>query len=128
MRLMKTSTATVCAAGLTFACAASAAPVFSLSSATPGLNALRVGDAVMIDVVLSGLAAGDTLDFAAATVEFDGTLLGTPLITAGGVIPDESGFLGTGDAGLADGSFDALFLPPAAQTSSPPTASSSHWR
>ena len=74
------------------------------------LNNLTVGQKVTFDVNLSGIgSAADNLDFLAATVKFDSSLLGTPTITPGGIVPDLTGFQSTAKAGLADANYDALF-------------------
>jgi hypothetical protein len=45
----------------------------------------------------------------AATVKFDGSLLGTSTITPGSIVPDLTGFQSTSKTGLADANYDALF-------------------
>ena len=42
-------------------------------------------------------------------MKFDGSLLGTPTITPGSIVPDLTGFQSTATAGLADANYDALF-------------------
>ncbi len=75
------------------------------------LDTLQAGDTVGFDVVLSGLAAGDELEFLAASVEFDPFLLGMPLgIAPGTSIPDVTGFIPTSLPGLADAFYDGLFI------------------
>ena len=82
----------------------------SLSTTAPDLNNLTVGQKVTFDVNLSGIgSAADNLDFLAATVKFDGSLLGTSTITPGGIVPDLTGFQSTAKAGLADANYDSLF-------------------
>ena len=91
----------------------------SLSTTAPDLNNLAVGQKITFDVNLSGIGSpADNLDFLAATVQFDGSLLGTPAITPGPIVPDLSGFQSTAKAGLADANYDALFA-----TSGKPIAS-----
>ena len=59
---------------------------------------------------LSGLNSGDQLDYLAGTVTFDSSLLGSATnVTAGGIVPDPSGFVGTGFVGAADAFYDAVF-------------------
>jgi hypothetical protein len=93
-------------------CAASF--LVSLSSSTPNLGALTIGQTVAVDVVLSGLNPGDTVDFLGATVNYDGTLLGPSTVTPGAIIPDVGGFSSSppGTAGLANGQYDDLNLSP----------------
>jgi hypothetical protein len=65
-------------------------------SSTADLNALTPGEQVTFDVTLSGLdvAGGQTIGTLGGTVTFDQSLLGTALsITAGGIVPDPTGFL-----------------------------------
>jgi hypothetical protein len=85
--------------------------ILSLSSPTPDLTHLQVGQAVTFNVNLSGLNSGDALAYLAGTVVFDATLLGTPTsVPAGAIVPDASGFLGTGFSGAADAFYDAIFF------------------
>jgi hypothetical protein len=91
----------------------------SLSTTAPDLNNLTVGQKVTFDVNLSGIGSpADNLDFLAATVKFDGSLLGTSTITPGGIVPDLTGFQSTSKTGLADANYDTLFA-----TSGKPIAS-----
>jgi hypothetical protein len=83
--------------------------LLSLSADAPDLNSLTLGQSFNVQVSLSGLNTGDTLDFLAATVTFDGTRLGTPSITAGPIVPDPTGYIQSALSGLADASYDALF-------------------
>lgn len=70
-----------------------AAYLVSLSTTAPDLNNLAVGQKITLDVNLSGISSpADNLDFLAATVKFDGGLLGTPTITPGPIVPDLTGF------------------------------------
>lgn len=87
---------------------AHAGPILVLSSSSD-LSVLTVGDTVTVDIELSGLSSGDTLEFLAATSDFNPALFGTPAITPGPVIPDLSGFLAFGNPGTADASYDSLF-------------------
>ncbi len=83
---------------------------FILQLSSPSdLNKLTPGQLVTIRVGLTGLNAGDRLDFLAATVAFDGDLLGTPTIAPGPIIPDLSGFAPGESKGVADGLYDTLF-------------------
>ena len=96
-----------------------AAYLVSLFTTAPDLNNLAVGQKITLDVNLSGISSpADNLDFLAATVKFDGSLLGTPTITPGRIVPGLTGFLSTAQAGLADANYDALFA-----TSGSPIAS-----
>jgi len=85
---------------------ASAQPVISLSS--PGLSTLRVGDTATVDVMLSGLSAGDMLKLLAAEVGFNALHFGTPSVTSGGIIPDVAGFESDEFVDLAGATFDSL--------------------
>jgi hypothetical protein len=64
----------------------------SLSSTTPGLSNLSVGQTVSFDVNVSGLKAGDTMDFIGVTVNFDGALFKMGAVQQGTIIPDARGF------------------------------------
>ena len=81
----------------------------SLSLVAPDLSALPVGSPVTIGVELAGLSPGASLDSLAATVTFDGSLLGTPTLHAGLIVPnplaDPLDLLSTADTGLADMAF-----------------------
>jgi hypothetical protein len=102
---------------LTLSPAASAGLVLSLSAPSADLNHLAVGQTVTFDVSLSGLNAGDELDYLAGTVTFDSALLGTASsVNASAIVPDLTGFVGTGFAGAADAFYDAVFV---AVTSTP---------
>jgi len=85
------------------------APTLSMMPTPADLLGLTPGQTATIDVLVAGLDTGDELEFLAATIEYDGTIFGTPVITGGPIIPDLAGFLGIEDPGLADGSFDAIF-------------------
>jgi hypothetical protein len=79
---------------------------FSITS-NADLTNLSVGQDVTFNVVLSGLGSGDSLDFLAATVTFDGTLLGTPsAINPSAIVPDSTGFLSSASLGMADANYD----------------------
>lgn len=67
---------------------------------------MELGIAETISVEVSGILAGDRVVFVATTVEFDGRLLGTPTITAGPLVPDETGFTSAMDIGFADAVYD----------------------
>lgn len=85
-----------------------ATPILSLSTAA-NLSTVRVGQPFTIDVELSGLEAGQELDSLVATLAFDGNVLGTPLVTAGPIVPDPLNvpldLLVTADVGLVDVAF-----------------------
>jgi len=85
---------------------ASAQPIISLNSS--GLSTLRVGDTATVDVMLSGLSAGDMLELLAAEVGYDALHFGMPTVTSGGIIPDVSGFESDEFADLAGATFDSL--------------------
>ena len=85
---------------------AAAQPVISLSSGN--LSALRLGDPITIDVALSGLASGDTLELLAAEIVFDATRFGLPTISPDVIIPDIAGFVADEFPGLAGATFDML--------------------
>lgn len=72
---------------------------------------LSVGQTVRFDVVLSGLLPGESMDYLAGTVTFEGSLLGTAFnVTPGETVPDLSGFVGVGFDGAADAFYDAVFF------------------
>jgi hypothetical protein len=83
-------------------------PILSLSSFA-NLDAIGVGQALTIDVELTGLEVSQELDSLAATVVFNEVLLGTPSIAAGPIVPnpldDPLDLLTTEAAGLADAAF-----------------------
>jgi hypothetical protein len=64
----------------------------SVSSTTPDLNNLSVGQTVSFDVKVSGLNAGDFIDYIPVTLNFDGTLLTLSGLNPGAIIPDTGGF------------------------------------
>ena len=83
----------------------------SVSAESADLAHLQVGQDVRFDVTLSGLAAGGQLDYLAGTATFDSALLGSGTnITAGAIVPDPTGFMGTGFVGAADAFYDAVFF------------------
>jgi hypothetical protein len=85
--------------------------ILSVSAESADLAHLQVGQTVRFDVTLSGLAAGGQLDYLAGTVTFDGSLLGTAAnVNAGAIVPDPTGFMGTGFVGAADAFYDAVFF------------------
>lgn len=85
-----------------------AATILSLSS-TANLTTIGVGQSLSVDVALSGLEAGQELDSLAATIAFDGSVLGTPSIAAGPIVPnpldDPLDLLVAETAGFADVTF-----------------------
>ena len=85
-----------------------AALLLTLSS-TDDLGNLLAGQTATVSVELSGLVPGESLDFLAATIEFDELQLGTPTLTAGPIVPDLTGFLLAELPGLADGNYDSFF-------------------
>jgi hypothetical protein len=91
--------------------AANADLTLSVSAESADLAHLQVGQTVRFDVVLSGLPSGGQLDYLAGTVTFDSSLLGSALnVSAGAIIPDPTGFQGTGFPGAADAFYDAVFF------------------
>lgn len=86
-----------------------AALVLSLSSTAPDLSALQVGQSVTFQVSLGGVTAGDRVEYLAAKVEFDPAFFATPSITAGAIVPDTAGFVGSPFGDAADGNYDSLF-------------------
>jgi hypothetical protein len=88
---------------------AQAGTILSLSTDAPDLTSLAVGQSFNVQVSLSGLNTGDTLDFLAATVVFDAAVLGTPTLAIGPIVPDPTGYIQSALPGLADASYDDLF-------------------
>jgi hypothetical protein len=90
---------------------ATAGPMLSVAADSADPSNLSVGQVVQFDVSLSGLGAGDSLDYLAGTVVFPTSLLGTPSnVSAGAIVPDPSGFMSAGFAGSADAFYDAVFF------------------
>lgn len=91
-------------------------PTLDLMIASPAdgdLSSTPVGQAIVLDVVLSGLDTGGTLELLAATIEYDQTLWGIAEVARGPIVPDTQGFI-TPDvpvAGMIDGVFDPLPTP-----------------
>lgn len=75
---------------------------------------LQIGNSVTFDVNLSGIdpTNSDTyLSYLAATIDYDNSLLNSnPVVAAGAIIPDPSGFVGTGFFAAADAYYDGVFL------------------
>jgi hypothetical protein len=86
----------------------------SLSPASDAAS-LKVGDTFTLFVTLAGLdpAAGDALDSLGATVEVTPAsgipALGTPVIAAGEIVPDLTGFLPAPNPGVGSSTYDVLF-------------------
>lgn len=80
----------------------------AISFSAPNVSNLPLGVPVNIGVDLSGLGAGDSLDYVAATVSFNGALFNIPIVASGVVIPDSAAFVAQGQAGLVDASYDSL--------------------
>lgn len=87
----------------------------SLACAQPSLSlslskdpaTLIVGDNVTVSVNLAGLALGQEIDFAGATVNFSSTVFGSPVtITGGPIILNPSDLLLASGPGFADASYD----------------------
>jgi len=87
---------------------------FASASAQPALtlqapSTVMQGETLTVNVVLSGLQAGEQLDSLAATVNLTGAFSASPVIATGSIIPDpldDSGDVAlTADSGLADYSF-----------------------
>ncbi len=82
-----------------------------ISLTAPGgdLDNLPLGVPTTILVQLSGLGVGQELDTLAATVVYDGALLGVPSVSSGPIIPspldDPFDFLTVEQSGLADATF-----------------------
>ncbi|MCC7085530.1 MAG: hypothetical protein IT427_11035 [Pirellulales bacterium] len=83
----------------------------SLSSAAD-LDHLVVGQPVTFEINLSGIASGQEVDFIAATVVYDSSLLSPPVITAGDIVPSPADFFSLEDAGLADATFQTFGVDP----------------
>jgi len=84
------------------------------------LNAVLVVQQVTINVVLSGLEEGETLDYLPATVLFDSAILGSPTTPiAGPIVPDENLFFAdVGESSdFVTGLFDACSDPESSITS-----------
>ena len=76
------------------------------------LEALKIGDTISVDVVLSGLGQGGaptSLSTLLASVEVDPSVFNMPVITPGPIIPDPSDFTPAIFADLADGAFFQAF-------------------
>lgn len=83
--------------------------VVSLTSADD-LGHIRVGQKITVNVVLSGLSAGDLIDSLGATVSIQSpSLFNAPQIVAGSILPGGGGFLPSSGVGVADGTYDDLF-------------------
>lgn len=78
----------ICAVALPWPLPARAEVAVSIEPAGVDLNHLQSGQTATIDVRLSGLESGDTLSTLEATVVYDETVLGTPDIVAGPIVPD----------------------------------------
>ncbi|MCI0462604.1 MAG: PEP-CTERM sorting domain-containing protein [Gemmataceae bacterium] len=83
--------------------------LLSLSSAPADLSNLTPGQVVSFQVLLSGLEMDQELEFLAATIGYDSALLSPPMLTAGPIVPDVTGFQKIEAAGLADANYDSLF-------------------
>lgn len=95
---------------LVLSCCESRADVsIAISAAEPDANGLVVGQKATFLVELSGLQGGQKLDYLAATVLYDGGLLGAPAIFPGSIIPDPLSdprdFMTFSDSGTADATF-----------------------
>ena len=82
----------------------------SLSLSSPDdLNSVMLGQTVTVNVGLSGLAAGDELDFLAATIGYNPARFGVPSISPGAILPNPLDnpldFVTFAGPGIADGSF-----------------------
>ncbi len=92
-----------------------------LSLTAPGvdLDNLPLGVPTTIHVQLSGLDVGQELDALAATVVYDGVLLGVPLISSGPIVPNPLDnpldFLTSKQSGLADATFMTFGTEPSDQ-------------
>jgi hypothetical protein len=91
-------------------CAASLADVrIELAAQTSDPLELTVGQPVAFSTVLTGLPPGTSLTSLSATVAFDGSTLGTPILTRGVIVPgtlaDPFDFVSIADVGLVDATF-----------------------
>jgi len=77
----------------------------ALSTDAPDLNSLAIGQTFTVDVQLSGIAAGQTLDSLLGSVLFESDFLSIPTVSAGPIVPNPSDFFATDFAGQADGAF-----------------------
>jgi hypothetical protein len=95
---------------------AQAVVTLSLASLT-NPNALPVGQPVTFQVQLSGLPSGEELNYLAATIVYDGTLLDTPTVASGAIIPNPLfspyDFVTSPNTGQADASFYTFGTSPA---------------
>ena len=94
-----------------------AGPVVSLSSTTPDLDHIQVGDIVRFDITLSSLNPGDTLELLGVSVDFPGLNFGAPTsnspsLEPAGIVPDLRGYSGATPTGSAVGLYDTLNLFP----------------
>jgi len=81
----------------------------SLSSTPADLSNLAVGQSVTVEVTLNvGDSPTGDLGLLAATVQWNGALLGTPVISDGPIV-DPTGVLKTEGLGIADYLYDNLF-------------------
>jgi hypothetical protein len=87
--------------------------ILSLSTSADA-NHLQIGDSVTFDVSLSGIGSSNSdtyLSYLAATISYDNSLLSpNPVVTPGAIVPDITGFVGTGLPDAADAFYDGVFL------------------
>lgn len=82
----------------------------SLTSSATNLSQLTPGQSLQIDVVLSGLNAGDEVEFLATTITLPDQLFDTPpTITIRPAVPDATGILEFAANDLVDVNYDAFF-------------------
>lgn len=95
---------------LTCAAISQSAVIISISSPAD-LSAIAINENVTVNIELVSLPQGLALDFLAATVEFDSTLLSDLVVLAGPIVPNPSfpAFDSSALPGVADASYDSAF-------------------
>jgi hypothetical protein len=87
--------------------------ILSLSTSAD-VNHLQLGESVTFDVSLSGIDpsnSGTDLSYLAATIGYDNNLISpNPIVAPAMIIPNRSGFVGTGFPTAADGYYDGVYL------------------
>ena len=82
-----------------------AGPMVVLSTTAPDLNQVKVGDTIQLDVTVTSLNSGDSLDFLGVDLSFPGSLFGPLPTVTPGLVP--GGKEGPHDEKRTDG-IDAL--------------------
>jgi hypothetical protein len=89
-----------------------AVPSLTLNASPADVSNVTPGTILTLSVSLSDLDIGDQLDSLAATVVFDSSLLGAPVISKGEIIPeplnDPLDFLSLAEPGAVDAAFSTL--------------------